>query len=273
MRSRLAPLRVPGDREVAGAYAINRIGDVLALVALAVVVYDATGSALATTAMFLAMEFLPSLLVPVLTARVDRLPVAPVLTAIYLVEAVTFGVLALLTHHFSLPLVLALLAIDGTLAVLARALTRGALTRVLEPSGLLREGNALLNIALAPAFAAGGALAGVIVAAAGADVALIVDAVSFAFAALLTGTLRGLPRYEPEAGEKDEDGDWRARLRGALEYLRRHRYARVLLVAQGTVTIFFPLTIPIEVVYARDSLDAGTGGYGAFFAAWGLGLM
>src|SRR4051794_29507916 len=123
MKGRFEPLRVPGYRKLAGSYAINRVGDVLALVALAVVVYDATGSALATTAMFLAMEFLPSLLAPVLTARVDRLPVAPVLTAIYVVEAVTFGLLALLTHNFSLPLVLALLAIDGTLAVLARALT------------------------------------------------------------------------------------------------------------------------------------------------------
>src|SRR4051794_37155060 len=223
MGSRLAPLRVPGYRKLAGSYAINRVGDVLAVIALAVVVWDETHSAFATTGMFLAMEFVPSLLAPALAARVDRLPVARLLTAIYAVEAITFGMLALLTHHFSLPIVLALLAFDGTLAVLARAITRGALTRVMKPAGLLREGNALLNIALAPAFAAGGALAGVIVATAGADVALIVDAVSFAFAALLTGTLRGLPAYAPSGDGDDEegaDGDWRARLRAALAYLR-----------------------------------------------------
>jgi MFS family permease len=269
----LAPLRVPGYRRLAGSYAINRIGDVLALIALAVVVYDETHSALATTGMFLAMEFLPSLLAPALTARIDRLPVARVLTAIYVVETITFGVLALLTHHFSLPLVLFLLALDGTLAVLARAITRGALASLLEPAGQLREGNALLNLALAPAFAAGGALAGVLVGAAGADVALIVDAVSFAGAALMMATARGLPAYEGEPGEDDDEADWRARLRSALAYLRSHRYARVLLVAQGTATVFFTLTIPIEVVYVRDSLGAGSGGYGAFFAAWGAGLM
>jgi MFS family permease len=270
---RLAPLRVPGYRSLAGSYAINRVGDVLALIALAVVVYDETQSALATTGMFLAMEFLPSLVAPALTARMDRLPVARVLTAIYVVEAGTFGVLALLTHHFSLPIVLALLAIDGSLAVLARALTRGALAGVLEPAGLLREGNALLNIALAPAFAAGGAVAGVLVAAAGADVALIVDAVSFGFAAILTSRARGVRAHEEEPEDEEDAGDWRARLRGAFAYLRDHRYARLLLVAQGTATIFFTLTIPIEVVYARESLDAGSGGYGAFFAAWGAGLM
>jgi MFS family permease len=271
MGSRLEPLRVPGYRQLAGSYAINRVGDVLALIALAVVVYDETHSAFATTGMFLAMEFLPSLLAPALTARVDRLPVARLLTAIYVVEALTFGVLALLTHHFSLPLVLAVLAVDGTLAVLARAVTRGALTNLLEPAGLLREGNALLNLALAPAFAAGGAIAGVLVAAAGADVALIVDASSFGFAAILTGSARGLPAYQEEPAEEAES--WRTRLRAAFAYLREHRYARMLLVAQGTATVFFTLTIPIEVVYARDSLDAGSGGYGAFFAAWGAGLM
>jgi MFS family permease len=247
---------------------------VVALIALAVVVYDETHSAFATTGMFLAMEFLPSLLAPALTARIDTLPVARVLTAIYVIEAVTFGLLALLTHHFSLPLVLLLLAIDGTLAVLARAITRGALASLLEPVGLLREGNALLNLALAPAFAAGGVLAGVLVAAAGADVALIVDAVSFSFAAMMVATLRRLPAYQGEAADDDEEeGDWRERLRSAFAYLRGHRYARILLVAQGTATVFFTLTIPIEVVYVRNSLDAGDGGYGAFFAAWGAGLM
>jgi MFS family permease len=270
-QGRLAPLRVPGYRQLAGSYAINRVGDVLALIALAVVVYDETHSALATTGMFLAMEFLPSLLAPALTARVDRLPVARVLTAIYVVEAVTFGVLAFLTHHFSLPLVLLVLAVDGTLAVLARALTRGALANLLEPAGQLREGNALLNLALAPAFAAGGALAGVLVGAFGADVALLIDAASFAFAALLTATAPRVGAHEEV--EEDDELDWRARLRSAFDYLRENRYARMLLVAQATVMVFFTLTIPIEVVYVRDSLDAGTGGYGAFFAAWGVGVL
>src|SRR4051794_15971496 len=206
MGSRLAPLRVPGYRKLAGSYAINRVGDVLALIALAVVVWDETQSAFATTAMFLAMEFLPSLVAPALTARVDRLRVARLLTAIYLLEAITFGLLALLTHHFSLPLMLALLALDGTLAVLARAITRGALTSVMKPAGLLREGNALLNIALAPAFAAGGALAGVIVAAAGGGGGRVVDAGSFAFAALLPGAPRGGPGDEPQARGGGEGG-------------------------------------------------------------------
>ena len=270
MGGRLEPLKVPGYRPLAGSYAINRVGDVLALIALAVVVYDETHSAFATTGMFLAMEFLPSLLAPALTARFDRLPVGRVLTTIYLIEAVTFAALAGLTHAFSLPVVLVLLAIDGNLSVLARALTRGAMVGVLEPAGKLRDGNALLNLVLSPAFAFGGALAGVIIAVFGTDVALAVDAVSFAFAALIVSRARGVLTQE----EPDEDGEgWRARLRSVLDYLRGHRYAQVLLVAQGVAMVFFTLTIPIEVVYAKESLDAGAGGYGAFFAAWGGGVV
>src|SRR4051812_50027557 len=114
MGSRLAPLRVPGYRKLAGSYAINRVGDVLAVIALAVVVYDETHSAFATTGMFLAMEFLPSLLAPALTARIDTLPVARVLTPIYAVEAGTFRLPAVLPPPLSPPPLLLRPPLDRT---------------------------------------------------------------------------------------------------------------------------------------------------------------
>ena len=44
---------------------------------LAVLVFDHTGDALATTALFISTKFLPSLLVPALAARVERIPRRP----------------------------------------------------------------------------------------------------------------------------------------------------------------------------------------------------
>ena len=44
---------------------------------------------------------------------------------------------------------LALGLLDGALAITARALTRGAVAAVLQPAGLLKEGNALMNIGFA----------------------------------------------------------------------------------------------------------------------------
>ena len=45
----------------------------MATVTLAVLVYDETGSALATAALFFSAKFLPSLLVPALAVRAERL--------------------------------------------------------------------------------------------------------------------------------------------------------------------------------------------------------
>ena len=65
---------------------------------------------------------------------------------------------------------------------------------MLAPRGLLREGNALLNIGFTAGAAAGPALAGVVVATAGPRTALFADAASFAAVALLLATASGLPR-------------------------------------------------------------------------------
>ena len=120
----------------------------LALIALAVVVYDETHSALATTAMFLAMEFLPSLLAPALTARVERLPVARLLTTIYGSRR-SRSRLARAAHPSLQPAARAAscCAVDGTLAVARPARSRVARWRACSSrAGLLREGNALLNL-------------------------------------------------------------------------------------------------------------------------------
>ncbi|MEA2410380.1 MAG: hypothetical protein QOC77_941 [Thermoleophilaceae bacterium] len=265
----LTTLRIPAFRRLAGAYMINRFGDLIGLIALAGVVYAETGSAVATMALFLAMEFLPSLAAPVVAARLDRIPVAPTLAVVFGVEAACFGVLAFMAHHFSLAVFLVIVAFDGVLAIVGRAICRGAAAQVLEPSGQLREGNALLNMLVSPAFALGALAGGALVATVGSDVALLADAASFVVAAVMCGTARGLPRYE----EEHEDETWQERLRDGFAYLRRHRYATTLIVGQSLAMIFFSLTMPIEVAYTQTTLHAGAGGYGALFGAWGVGVI
>ena len=48
---------------------------------------------------------------------------------------------------------------------------------------------------------------------------------------------------------------------------------RRLLAAQALAFIFFALVIPIEVVFAKETLDAGDAGYGALLASWGVGMV
>ena len=84
------------------------------------------------------------------------------------------------------------------LMLTARGLTRGVVNGVLQPGGLLREGNGLLNVGFAISSVGGAALGGVLVASFGASTALAVDAASFAIIAAVLATCRHLPAAHAE---------------------------------------------------------------------------
>ena len=48
---------------------------------------------------------------------------------------------------------------------------------------------------------------------------------------------------------------------------------RRLLIAQGAAFVFFAAVIPVEVVYAKETLGAGDSGYGLMLASWGGGMV
>src|SRR4051794_4210632 len=169
----MSSLRVRGFAPLAASYAVNELGDNLGVIALAILVLDRTGSALATTALFLVSKFVPALLAPGLTAGLDRRRVGRVLPVLYVVEAAAFGGLALLAGDaFWLPAVLALAFVDGLLAITARGLSRGAIAAILTPARRLRDGNAVINVLFAVAGVGGPLLGGLIVREWGAATAL-----------------------------------------------------------------------------------------------------
>ncbi len=268
-RSRLAhPLRKPQFRRLAASYLINELGDWMGIVALSVLVFDRTGSALATAGLFLGTRFLPALLAPIVVTKVEQPPPRFALPVIYCGEAAAFGALALLAGgDFLLAGVIVLSAVDGTLALTGSSLTRAVVAAQLEPGDELRAGNALLNIGLTICAAAGPALAGIIVAGFGVQTALLLDAVSFYAIAWLLLTAGPLPRAKPE------EGHTRDRIRAGIAYLREQRDLRRLLIAQGAAFVFFAAVIPIEVVYAKETLGTGDSGYGIMLASWGGGMV
>lgn len=264
----LGPLRVPGFKVLAGGYSINELGNWLGDIALAVLVFDRTGSALATALLFVGTRFVPALLAPAIVARVEALRPRLSLPLLYGADAVVFAVLALVaSQHFALALVVALGAVDGTLALAARALTRSTSATLLAPAGLLRRGNALFNIGFTAAGALGPAIAGLVVARAGVSAALWADAASFALVALLLAGARSLP-----PGQVTEES-WTRRLREAFSYVRGRGLLFGLLGAQAVAMLFFYAVVPIEVIYAKDTLGAGDSGYGWLLAAWGAGML
>jgi MFS family permease len=268
-RSRLRdPLEKPQFRRLATSYAVNELGDWMGIVALSVLVFDRTGSALATAGLFFGTRFLPALLAPLLVARIERPPPRYALPSIYCGEAAAFGALALLAgDDFFLAGVIVLAVIDGTLALAGRALTRAVVAALLEPAGQLRAGNAVLNVAFTGGAAIGPGIAGLIVAGFGVQSALLLDAVSFYAIALILFTAGPLPHVEADPGMVRE------RVRAGLAYIREKAVLRRLLIAQGAAFVFFAAVIPIEVIYAKETLDAGDSGYGFLLASWGGGMV
>ena len=268
MRERARPLTVRPFGRLLSSYTVNEIGDSVGIVALAVLVYDRTGEVAPTAALFLAGKFLPALVAPFLTARLDQLAVRRTLPWLYAVEALVFVALAWMsTAEFALGVVLALALVDGAIAVTARALTRGAIASILQPANLLREGNALLNIGFAVAVVGGSALAGLLISEVGLSAALLADAASFVAIAIVLALTRDLPRPQGESQAT------LARLRSGLAFARRDPRVRLLLAGQSVALILFTLIIPIEVIYAKESLGTTSAGFGVLLASWGAGIV
>ena len=261
------PLKRPAFRRLAISYAINEMGDWLGLVALSVLVFDLTESALATTLLFLGNGFLPALLAPLFVAKFERPPPRFVLPGIYGAEAAAFLVLALLADNFSLTAVVLVAALDGALALTAKTLTRAVTAAMLEPEGELRAGNAILNVAFTAGSALGPVMAGAVVAAMGTQSALLLDAISFYAIAWIVFTAKPLPRLESEPGRL------RDQVRAGAGYIRDHTTLNRLMGAQAVALVFFTIVVPVEVVYAKETLGASDTGYGVLLASWGTGMV
>ena len=260
-------MRIPPFGRIFVSYTLNSVGDYVGLVALAILVYRETGDPLATSALFIATQFLPAFISPAVTARVDQLSLRRVLPLLYLGEAAAFVALALLAESFSLPLVLLLALIDGVFMLTARGLSRGAVNAILGPHGQLRAGNGLLNIGFAVASIGGAALGGALVQWFGVSAALAADAASFGLIAMLLATSAKLP------GSYEEQEPFRERLRTGLRYARTDRVARLLLSGEAIAIILFTLIVPIEIVYAEETLKTDDAGYGILLSAWGAGVV
>jgi predicted MFS family arabinose efflux permease len=263
----IAPLRHPAFRRLATSYAINELGDWMGIVALSVLVFGQTGSALAITLFFLATGFLPAILAPVIVARAEQPPPRLMLPLIYVGETVLFVALAVFAAHFSLLAISALAAADRALALTGRSLTRAVTAALLGPTGELRAGNAILNVAFTGGAAVGPALAGLVVAGFGVQSALLLNAASFYAIAWILLTVGRLPHGAPDPGRTRE------RLRAGLAYIRRTARLRGLLLAESLAFVFFAAVLPVEVIYAKETLGAGDAGYGLLLASWGIGMV
>ena len=139
--------------------------------------------------------------------------------------------------------------VDGILMLTARGLTRGAVNAVLQPDGLLREGNGAAQRRLrgrqrrrrrrSAACSSRRAAS---------STALAVDAASFAVIAVLLATRRHLPAAASGARAVRRSASATACATCA------RTVARLLVGGEALAIVFFTLIVPIEVVYAEETL-------------------
>jgi hypothetical protein len=259
-------IRVPAFVSLMLAYTLNELAWSVGTLALSILVYKRTGSALGSTGFFLLSQVVPGFLAPLLVPRLEPLAPRRLLPALYWLEAILFGILAWLTSRFDLAPVLVLVLIDGVVALTARSLAGAVRADLLKPLGLLHEGNALSNTVFSVCFMVGPLIGGGVVALGGTVAALAANAGLFALMGLSLA-IASLPASA--ARELSPKG----RLRAALAHVKSDPPLRNLLSLQGVGVVFFTISTPVEVVYAEHTLHVGAGGYGAIVAAWGGGAV
>jgi predicted MFS family arabinose efflux permease len=254
-------------RRLVGAYALNELTWAIGSLTLAVFVYRRTGSALGAAAFFLCSQFVPALLSPLLVGRLDLRARREVLALLYALEGIAYLALAWMVRSAALPLLLVVITADGTLALSARSLARASTVAVTSPAGLLREGNALINIVFSVCYTVGPVVGAAIVGVGGTRTALLCNSGLFGLTVLLLLTSGALP------APPTERSPIRGRVRAALAYARKRRPIRALLTLRIVGLLFFTMSIPVELVFSQRTLHAGAGGYGALLASWGAGAV
>jgi MFS family permease len=164
------------------AYVLSLVGDVVAAVALTVLVFQRTGSPFLAGLTF-TLAFVPSLFAgTLLSSLVDRVPTRRLMVTCDLVSAGMVGVMA--AGHAPVWALLALLTALGLLAPV-QAGSRNALLAAILPGDTFVAGRSLFRVVAQSAQVLGNATGGLLLAATSPRGALAVDAGTFAVSAAL----------------------------------------------------------------------------------------
>lgn len=236
------------------AYLLSIAGDQLALVALTVLVFDRTHSALLTAATY-TVSFLPWLLGGLtLAGFADRLPRRLVMVACDLARSVLVGVMAL--PAVPLPALLALLFVVTLLDSPFRS-ARSAMMPDVLPGDRYVLGTAAMQTVNRTGRAVGFAVGGLVVAAIGTRPALATDAATFATSALLVWA--GV-HARPAANGHGSSGRTIAGIKQGIDLVFRDGRLRTLMLLGWLVPFYAvpeSLAVPLAARFHGGATVAG----------------
>lgn len=264
----VAALRIAPFGRLLATYTLDEAADWLLGIALAVFVWERTGSALAVAGVLIASRFGPSLVISPLSRRLSTARLGAALAGLYLVAGAVAALIACTTAA-PLPLLYALTFVATTCAATGRVLTRTAACNRLDAHGLLREGAAAINVSYGAVNVLGPAAAGTAAVLAGTQIGVLCAAAIFAALAAATWRLGGTA-----AGGQEEDASQAdVGLREALRVLTASPGVAAMLAAATALLVLFCMDEPILLPYVEQALGGTTAQFATLLTFWGVGLL
>lgn len=253
-------------RLIPAAVGLSAAGDFLAVFPLAAIVASITGSGVAVAALFAAL-WAPSVIFSSLAGRlVDRVENTGLLRVVSSLQAL--AALAMLPFVDSVVGILAVATLLGTGHAIAQA-AEFALIPAIADGQRLQKLNGSVETSRYIGMTAGPLAGGLIATLVGVEVALIIDALTFVFVALVATSLRA--RRKP--GISDEDDQVKAgRARDGFVLLFGREPLRSAMVVAAIALVLMTTMWAAEPFFAEEVLGAGEFGYGALFSSWMLGM-
>ena len=267
--------RHPDFLKLWSAETISQVGSQvtgLALPLVAIITLDVSAFEVALLGV---IEFAPFILVSLPAGVwVDRLPRRPILIVGDLGRAALLATIPIAYAADALTIwqLYVVGFLFGVLTVFFDVAYQSYLPALVERDQLV-DGNSKLEISRSGAQLAGPALAGVLIQALKAPLAILVDALSFLVSGLFVLAIRKQEDVpEREAGRSPLHG-MRGELSEGVRYVLGHRYLRWIAASTATFNFFGSLMGAIFLVYAVRQLELSAGTIGLVFAIGNVGYL
>lgn len=218
-----------------------------------------------------ASRWMPYLLLGlVVGALVDRRRRRPILVATDFGRAVLLGAIPLLWifDKLNLPILMVFMVAFGTMSLFSDAAARSLLPRLVPRNSLLAA-NARLDQSSSVAQTSGPLLAGGLVTALGAPVAVLVDAVSYLVSGIVVASIKTPETVQ--VADDDHPRNLRREIREGLRWIYRHKVMAPLALSTHGWFLFNSILTTVFVPFALLSLNFSAFELGVTLAATGVG--
>jgi MFS family permease len=259
-------LRLRDVRLIVGAVGVSAVGDAILWVLLALHVGEQTGSALATSAVFICLWVPVVALGGVAGRLVDRHENRRLLIVVSLAQAAAVAAMAGAIH--SIPLLLGLCVLLGA-GIAVSSPAEFALIPAAAGEERVAEANGHVEAARYLGMTAGPLIGGALAAAGLTRFGLLLDAGTFLAVAAAGVALRA--RRAPAHADRPATAHDHRRVCRAV--LAGDRRLAVTLAAAIAALAFFTISVSAEVFFVDEVLDAGAAGFGLLMSVWMLGMV